>query len=171
MLYWHYVTGHWFVYSYEEQGFSWLNPHLIKGLFNTRAGWSVYSPVMALSLIGFYHLWKNKRFLFAAIGIVSFLGLYINFAWDQWTYGGSLGQRALIQLYPVLMFALAAFYEQMLKKKWSKYLLYIIISACLYLMAWWVHQAHLGRYLVPGEVNTKYLANVIGKLAFSSGLL
>ena len=122
MLYWQYVTGHWFVYSYEEQGFSWLNPHLIKGLFNTRAGWFVYSPIMALSLIGFYHLWKSKRFLFAAIGIVSFLGLYINFAWDQWTYGGSLGQRALIQLYPVLMFALAAFYEQMLKEKMVKIL-------------------------------------------------
>jgi hypothetical protein len=166
MAYWQYVTGHWFVYSYEEQGFNWLNPHLIKGLFNTRAGWFVYSPIMALSLIGFYHLWRHKRFLFAAIGIVSFFGMYINFAWDQWTYGGSLGQRALIQLYPVLMFALAAFYEQMLKNKWSKYLLYIIISACLYLMVWWVHQAHLGRYFVPGEVNTKYLANVIGKWHF-----
>jgi hypothetical protein len=34
-------------------------------------------------------------------------------------------------------------------------------------MFWWVHQAHLGKYFVPGEVRTKYLAHVIGKWEFN----
>ena len=29
-------------------------------------------------------------------------------AWDIWWYGGSFGQRALIQAYPVLLFPIAA---------------------------------------------------------------
>ncbi len=166
LIYWKYAAGEWIVYSYEEQGFSWLDPHFIKGLFNTRAGWFVYSPIMILSLIGFFALWKRKKEVFPAVLIVSLLAMYINFAWDEWMYGGSLGQRNLIQIYPLLAFPLGAFYGAMQKRKWTSFGLYLMIALCMYLMFWWVHQAHLGKYFVPGEVRTKYLAHVIGKWKF-----
>jgi hypothetical protein len=52
LLYWHYVTGHWLVYSYGDQSFSWLRPHLYDGIFSFRSGWLTYSPLMAAALLG-----------------------------------------------------------------------------------------------------------------------
>ena len=33
LAYWKYASGEWLVYSYEDQGFSWLKPHLYEGIF------------------------------------------------------------------------------------------------------------------------------------------
>ncbi len=57
--YWKYATGDWFVYSYQEQGFSWLKPHFSDVLFSARAGWLVYSPMMIFAVVGIFFLWRN----------------------------------------------------------------------------------------------------------------
>ena len=166
LIYWKYVSGDWLVYSYEEQGFSWLRPHVIKGMFNTKAGWFVYSPIMLFSLIGYFFLKKKAAKVFWAVLVVGALGMYINFAWDEWTYGGSLGQRALIQLYTVLMFPMAAIYSKMEEYKIWKYLLYGIIGLCFYYNMWWMKQAHSAGYFIPDQVNTNFWTHTVGKWKF-----
>lgn len=53
LLYWKYTANEWIVYSYEDQGFSWLRPHFYAGLLSYKAGWLVYTPFMVFALMGF----------------------------------------------------------------------------------------------------------------------
>jgi len=163
LMYWKYVSGHWFVYSYQEEGFSWLRPHIWDCLFSYRAGWLMYAPIMTFALIGFNALYKQQRQLFPGLLAFSLLFMYIAFAWDIWWYGGSLGQRAMVQAYPVLAFPLAAFVETTLKSKIWKYIFVLLALICIYLNLWWIHQAHKGGLFVPEQVNRAYFWNVLGR--------
>lgn len=109
LFYWKYVSGDWLVYSYQDQGFDWLSPHLNKGLFSYKAGWLIYTPLMVFSLLGFYPLFRQKMALFTPLFLHAMLFIYVAFSWSVWWYGGSLGQRTMVQEYAVLAFPLAAF--------------------------------------------------------------
>ncbi len=71
MAYWHWATGEWLVYSYQDQGFSWLRPHLSDVLFSFRAGWLTYSPVMVFAVVGLWHLWRQQRAVFPAVLLIN----------------------------------------------------------------------------------------------------
>jgi len=119
LIYWKYVSGDWIVYSYQEQGFSWLKPHLWDGLFSYRSGWLTYSPIMIFSILGFFFLKKigTTRFGFAVL--YSLLFIYVAFAWDIWWYGGSLGQRTMVQVYPLLSIPFTFLLHKMVNvKRW-----------------------------------------------------
>jgi len=164
LAYWKYVAGEWIVYSYQKEGFSWLRPHLLDGLFSYRAGWLVYTPLMAFALIGFVPLFRQKPTLFP--GILFFCGLYIyiTFAWDIWWYGGSLGQRALIQAYPVLAFPIAAFVVWVFKQKSVVQIAFAGLAvACIWYNVWLTHHAHRGGLLMAGEMTEAYFWKILGK--------
>lgn len=157
LLYWKVVSGEWLVYSYEDQGFSWLRPHLYQGIFSIRAGWLVYTPMMALAVIGFWPLFRQHRSLFWGIVVFFCLFVYVTFAWDIWWYGGSLGQRAMVQSYAVLAFPLAAFVTQGLSFKplW-KYAMAAVCVFFIYYNFWLTHQAHRGGLLEPSFMTRAY---------------
>jgi len=163
LLYWKTVSGYWYVYSYQDQGFSWLSPHIIEGLWSGRAGWLVYSPLMALTLIGLVVQWRQKHngAWFTGIFLAGFC--YITFAWDIWWYGGSVGQRALIQIYPLLTFPIAACLAWAQSNIFRIGLFFVIILSGLNYNFWLIHQAHKGGLLVPGEMTSQYLQAIVFK--------
>jgi hypothetical protein len=67
IAYWRLVAGEWLVYSYQDQGFSFLKPHLADVLFSYRKGWFIYTPVMLFAVAGFYFLYKKQRALFPVV--------------------------------------------------------------------------------------------------------
>ncbi len=142
LFYWKYVTGEWIVYSYEDQGFSWLKPHVKKVLISYRKGWLVYTPVMLLALVGFVPLYKKYRSLFWVSIIIFPINFYIVSAWDVWAYGGAFGQRALIQSYTLLMFPLAACFESTFQTDWKKWLALTFTAFCIWLNIFQTYQAH-----------------------------
>lgn len=107
-IYWHYLTGQMFYYSYGEEGFHWSKPEIWQGLFSYRKGWFVYSPVLLLALPGIWWFFKRNpitaRAAFATIAV----SLYLVFSWWCWWYGGSFGARALIEYLPLVSLPLAA---------------------------------------------------------------
>jgi hypothetical protein len=109
MIYWKFATGNYMFNSYVGEGFFFDNPHILKGLFSFRKGWLLYTPVMVLSLAGMIYLWNKVRSVSLAVWVLFGLYLYVVFSWWNWWYGGSFGQRALIDLYPVLAIPFAAF--------------------------------------------------------------
>ncbi len=117
LIYWKIASGQFLFYSYPGQTFSFLHPHLRQGIFSFRKGWLVYTPVMAFALWGFWFLWKNRRELFSAIALFAGLTIWLVFSWDIWWYGGSFGQRAMVQSYALLVFPLAAFLQFALKSE------------------------------------------------------
>lgn len=163
LFYWKYVTGEWLVYSYEEQGFSWFNPHILDCTIRFRAGWLIYTPMMIFSLLGFYWLYLKERSIFWATLLFSLLFMYIAFAWDIWWYGGSLGQRAMIQCYPILAFPFAAFWEWVLKKQWRSWIISGITIFFLSYNLWLHHQAHLGGLLKAGFMTEAYFWEIFMK--------
>ena len=157
LFYWHYVTGDWIVYSYQDQGFSWLKPHLFDGIFSYKSGWLTYSPFMVFSMVGFYHLYNRANSNFLSCLTFAGLFIYIAFAWDIWWYGGSLGQRTMVQAYPVLAFPLAAFFGSVLTwKRWQQCIIGVISLLFVYMSLWFTHQAHKGGLLPVGQMNKYY---------------
>ena len=163
LVYWKYVSGEWIVYSYQDQGFSWLRPHLYSGFLSYRAGWLVYTPMMFFALLGFIPLWKNQPSIFLAIACFSALFIYITFAWDIWWYGGSLGQRAMVQSYAVLAFPLAAFVQWIFKKSYLKWGLIGLALLFSYYNLWLTYQAHGGGLFDPDNMTKAYFWKILGR--------
>lgn len=163
LIYWKYVSGDWLVYSYEDQGFSWLHPHIWQGLFSTKAGWLMYSPFMIFAVVGFYFLRQYRKDLYPSILLYFLVFAYITWAWDIWWYGGSMGQRAMVQNYPALLFPLAAFFRKFPSfNNIVKIVLGVIFAGCIYINLWWTHQAHRGGMLRAGEMTTPYYWKILG---------
>jgi hypothetical protein len=164
IMYWKYVTGEWLVYSYQDQGFSWFEGHhILQGLYSYRAGWLVYTPVMILSLIGLLYLWISKYALRWPLTIFILASLYFTFAWDEWTYGGSLGQRALIQHYPVMIFSMMPFLQKFYPNMIFKNILFLFVGGCIYYNLWLTHQAHKGGIFEAGMMNKAYFWHTLFK--------
>ena len=107
MAYWKYTTGNWIHYSYEEEGFDFLRPHIYMGLFSYQKGWFLYTPIALIAILSLLYMWfkdkKNVPVLFAFFTLM----VYIVFSWRQWWYGGGFSARALIETLPVLALPLA----------------------------------------------------------------
>jgi len=164
LIYWKYVSGDWIVYSYEEYGFSWLNPHIHDGFLSYKSGWLVYTPVMFLLPFAFVALYKKHKDLVFPIGLYTLIFIYIAFSWDVWWYGGSLGQRTMVQVYPVLSFPIAALLSRSINyNRIIKTLLVAFIVFTSYFSLWFTHQAHRGGLLAAGQMTKAYFWKTLGK--------
>jgi hypothetical protein len=116
-LYWKIATGHYLYYSYTDERFYFADPHILDGLFSFRKGWLVYTPIMIFALIGLFV--NDNRMKEQRIALISFmmLNIYIVFSWWCWWYGGTFGQRSLIESYALLALPLASFITIVIKKK------------------------------------------------------
>lgn len=112
LLYWKFISGHYLFNSYGEERFYFNNPHVIEGLFSFRKGWLIYSPLMILALIGIYFLRKDLKRFSLPVMVLFLVYIYVTFSWWCWWYGGSFGQRVMIDLYPLLAIPLAALFDK-----------------------------------------------------------
>lgn len=169
LLYWKYTTGHFIYNSYgPEDKMEWLHTHILDGLFSARKGWLVYTPVMLFSVIGFYFLFKKRVHYFLAISVLTVLFIYVSFAHNIWWYGGGLGQRQMIQIYPVLALPFAAFWDWVLNKKWAFSLAFLLSSICIYLNIWLLYQAHKGGHFEAEYTTPAYLRATLGRWNISN---
>ena len=120
LIYWKTVSGHWIYYSYGKEGFFFLHPRILQVLFSFRKGWFVYTPVMVFAVGGIFFLFRRLKSYAFAILILLAVYLYVVSSWWCWWYGGSLGQRELIDIYPFMSIPLAAMMEQAGKLKRPK---------------------------------------------------
>ncbi len=175
LAYWKYVSGHWFVYSYGEQGFSFLHPHFVDVFFSYRKGWLVYTPLMVFALLGLtISDWglriadsetekseiRNPK---SAILAFFLLNTWVVCAWDIWWYGGAFGQRAMVQSYPLLAFPLAAFLVFVGNKTWRKWVFGALLLACVALNLFQTYQAHWGPWEAEA-MNRAYYWRIFAKL-------
>ncbi len=161
LLYWHKITGHWLFFSYNNERFYWDNPHIIEGLIGFRKGWLIYSPIMILSIVGLF-LMKGKEKVFKSAAIFTFLiTIYVVWSWWAWWYGGSYGQRPLIDFYPLLALPLASTLHY-LKINFSR-MKYVVIGVVFifYVGAFQNWQYMIG--LIHYDSNTKesYMINFL----------
>ncbi len=162
--YWKYASGEWIVYSYGDQGFNWLHPKIWRGLMGVNLGWWVYTPLMLLAMFGWYGLFKNQKPIFWPAFITCLLAIYITLSWSHFESGGGLGQRNLIQIYPLMAFPLSIMIGLFLRSQFGKWIWIVILACNIYYTGWWIHQAHKGGFFQAGQMTTRFFYNVVGRL-------
>ena len=138
MMYWHYISGRWIINIYQEihnASFTlWNKPELYRIFFDPCNGFLFYNPLMLFSLVGMaWMAFKNHR-NGRLIGGIFLLAMYICASWSMWWFGHSFGYRPFIDYYPVMIFGLAFYIDELLKSKviWFKYLnLFVFIFLTL----------------------------------------
>lgn len=150
LFYWKYVTGHWFFVSYVNERFYLAQPHLWEGLFGFRKGWFLYTPLMLFSVLGLFALKKKVPELFLPALLLLCLTIYLFLSWWAWWYGGSFGNRAFIDWYPVFVFPIAALYsrvfEQSGKMAAGVLAFFAIFFCCLNVFQTWQYNRELIHY-------------------------
>lgn len=130
LVYWKIVTDQYIFYSYGDEHFFFNDPKLFEGLIGFRKGWLIYTPIMFFSLTGFLFLKKELKKFRLAIITFTVINIYIIFSWWCWWYGGSFGQRPMIDSYALLAIPLASFVSFMQSKKYIFKILFY--SICLF---------------------------------------
>jgi hypothetical protein len=134
LLFWKIQSGSWVYYSYSDEGFFFLQPNILKGLFSFRKGWFIYTPIMFLSVLGLIHLSKQNQWLGKSISFTFLIFLYVTFSWWCWWYGGGFSARTLIDFYPFLAFSLTALLSVLLARKiWVKLISAVLIFSAIQL--------------------------------------
>lgn len=136
-------TGAFLVYSYEEEGFNFLNPEMINILFSYKKGLFLYTPILLVAMFGHIIWYKTNKWQ-ASSSLILFIAItYLLSSWWNWYYGGSFSSRAYIEYY--LFFALPfAWMLQRLPRNSKKALLAISIVLVLFCQ----FQTYQYRYMV-----------------------
>jgi hypothetical protein len=105
---WYVQSGSFFVHSYQDEGFYFLNPQIWNVLFSFRKGLFIYTPLLLLSMPTLILIYKKNRFAF--FSLLSFFVVLVYFisSWWIWYYGPSFGQRPFVEFYalPALLIAI-----------------------------------------------------------------
>jgi hypothetical protein len=163
LIYWKYATGNWIVYSYQEETYHLFQPFIAECLWQFRKGWLIYTPLMIFSIIGFYFLYKHYRQLFWVSLLFAVPFTYLCFSWAIWWYGGSIGQRAMVQAYPILALPFAACIEKLFSKKILVIPIVLFMLLCSYYNIWLTHQAHKGGLLDAENMTKAYWKKILFK--------
>lgn len=100
-LLWYLQSGSFFVWSYQDEGFNFFHPQILKVLFSFRKGLFIYTPVIFVSLFGLVYVYRKSLFQFLSLlGFILVL-IYIISSWWNWYYGDSFGLRVFIDFYAV----------------------------------------------------------------------
>ena len=122
MAYWYFVSGNLLFDPYQGEGIDLLNPKLHKGWFDFSNGWLIYTPIMWFALLGLFMMKRKSKDALLPILLFVIPHAYIHYSYYAWTYFPGLGQRPMVETYPLMAFSLAAFFALCLNAKWLKWL-------------------------------------------------
>jgi hypothetical protein len=137
LAYWHAVTGHFLVNSYQWEGFNWLHPQVLNFLFSLKKGLFVWAPVLIVAVLGFPLFITADRVLALATVVVLALEVYVYASWWSWWFGNPFGSRPFVDMMPLVALPLAYGFEWLEARVWRfapVLLLAIAIPLNLYLM-------------------------------------
>ena len=125
-------TEHFWVYSYRDEGFNFLSPHLFDILLSYKKGLFLYTPIYLLSLVGLFVLAKES--VSKSIYWVLFFVLitYIFSSWWMWYYGASFSSRVYVEYLPLFAILLSMALNHLSNQKFRKlYLSFCVILTLL----------------------------------------
>lgn len=138
-LYWHTLTGNYFVnpyhYSLVEEGFFfWNNPQFKTVLLGPQGGWLLYSPLVLLAFGGVVYQFRKKVGSPWAVLVITAITAYLYASWWMPTLAASFGHRGFVDIYPVLVFPMAWLIDRILKStKNVKIAFYLFAGILIYI--------------------------------------
>lgn len=134
IVYWNYAFESMVAYSYGDEGFNWLNPRILKVLFDPYNGLLIYSPILLFVLIYMGTMLKKKAtnawLIFATFLIMT----YIFSCWWAWWYGCAFGARSYVEYLSLLSLVFAYGWKDILHKSRTTKLVssLVVLLFCLY---------------------------------------
>jgi len=147
--YWHYATGHWFLWSYGEEGFvNWRSPKILNVLFDVQNGLFVYAPILFFPLIGLMRgIWQKQREDIGIFGLLSIM-TYLFASWWIWSFGGAYGHRCYVDWMCFLSLPFCWFLQDMVAPA-PRLMRAMVLAGILFLMYLSVGMSYL--YQWPWE--------------------
>ncbi len=161
LIFWKLQTGNWVLWSYSNEGFYFLKPHLFDFLFSFRKGLFVYAPFLFLSLIVFVIAFRKEKLeLLKSLGPLLLI-IYVLSSWWNWYFGDSYGSRVIVD-YLAVFVLLFAFGMQRIKFKAQR--IVVIIAGILVLLN--VFQSYQYYHFVMShfDMNASKYACIFGKV-------
>jgi hypothetical protein len=159
LLYWKAATGDWIHYSYGDQSFDFLHPHLIKGLFSFKNGWLIYTPLMTLSILGLFLGFKKHPVKLLVIWILLLIHIYVIYSWWCWNYINGFGSRPMIEYYAILAFPLAITIERLWKSRFLTIIVSSFMLICVSINIMHTHQMYRGVIFTEDASRGFYLSS------------
>ena len=126
-------AGTFFIYSYRDEGFHFLDPHMFDILFSYKKGLFLYTPLLFISLFGGYYLFKKNKFEFFTLFTFLLILTYILSSWFIWWYGGSFSSRVYLEYIPLFAFLLGLALEN-IRDRWIRRsyfgVIFLLIVVC-----------------------------------------
>lgn len=128
LLYWKIHAGKWIYYSYEEgEKIRLFAPYFMRVMFSFKKGWLIYAPLMAFALLGFIVQFRRSRGTFTPVFLFTFFNIMIIAGWTTWWFGGSLGQRSMMQSYALLALPMGFFIQWVTERKVYVRILFVLV--------------------------------------------
>ena len=126
LIYWKYESGNLIHYSYNEEGFNFLNPQLLKMYFSPLNGLIIYTPFFIVVVISIALFFKHKPAEGWGQVILLIILSYVLSSWWCWWYGCALGARSFVEYYALFSIPLVYFYDYISKLKPLNYSVIIV---------------------------------------------
>lgn len=156
-IYWKYVSGNYFTYSYGSEGFSYaLKPRLAETLFSPDNGLFWYSPIMLVALWGMFMYFRNRtRVMYL---LVFSLVVYTTAAWHEYSFGCGAGMRNMVEYLALFAFPLCYTLHkiQSISKSMVRYATWVAICIPVVIAAKESYH-YYGCYFTQGWDWTQYL--------------
>ncbi|MBV8527690.1 MAG: hypothetical protein JOZ75_05200 [Candidatus Dormibacteraeota bacterium] len=111
---WHIATGHWVAQPYQGAVFDFTHPALLDSLFAFRPhGLLPYAPVLLFSFAGLIWAWFRRRDIALPVTAAFLPFWYLTSAWYDWSFSDGFGQRAFIDILPLLALPMAFFFTSL----------------------------------------------------------
>lgn len=132
-LLWFLQNGHWYVWTYLDEYFVWDKPEIFNVLFSYRKGWLVYTPFFILLPVSLFYMIVNGQVLrMLKTTLLWTILVYVIASWWCWYYGGSFGQRAFIEFYPIALVSMIPLLNSELAVSRTK-IIALFTGCCIFL--------------------------------------
>jgi hypothetical protein len=108
LLAYHAINGGWGPSKTVAQKLTWWSPHFFEVLLSPQYGLLMWTPVVALGLVGLIVLAGRDRTAALAFGMAFLAQVFIAGAFLTWMGASSFGQRRFINATVIVAFGLAA---------------------------------------------------------------
>lgn len=152
MVVWKIATGHWISTAYDGFGFDFTHPRVFSALFSLNPhGFLPWAPIMALAIAGIPWMRRFAPDLLLPCCAVLLVSTFLIASWSsaaggEWFFGGGYGDRAFVDLFPVLAFGLASLLTRFATGSAHRALAATTVACCLLAT---LQMLHYWRLIVP----------------------
>jgi hypothetical protein len=146
--------------GYTEGAWHWAAPARLSVLFSADHGLFSWTPLIPLSLLGLFFLWRVNRMLAAGLGIVFLAYYYLIASYSNWNGLSSFGNRFFVSLTPIFVIGLAALLSGIAERS-SRAVSRVTVGAVALLVVWNLGMVfQWGTHLIPprGPISWRQMA-------------